>query len=171
MSWNPLLRNSSVALSGRKRKHKSMIHSAVESTAIKAAFCNNTHETGKYKEDRHKGRIERLRVLLAYGFEARTQHQLSSSRRGGAATQPQTNTRTHTYDFPSAWPRPTAISRKVIIVAWFHRASNCLDHNDIVHHLTVACPLLGARAACGCVCPAQILRGCCYTHTPRNRGG
>ena len=40
---------------------------------------------------RHKGRIERLRVLLAYGFEARTQHQLSSSRRGdandGAATK------------------------------------------------------------------------------------
>ena len=28
---------------------------------------------------RHKGRIERLRVQLAYGFEARTQHQLSSS--------------------------------------------------------------------------------------------
>jgi hypothetical protein len=28
---------------------------------------------------RRKGRIERLRVQLAYGFEARTQHQLSSS--------------------------------------------------------------------------------------------
>jgi hypothetical protein len=28
---------------------------------------------------RLEGRIERLRVQLAYGFEARTQHQLSSS--------------------------------------------------------------------------------------------
>lgn len=53
---------------------------------------------------RHKGRIERLRVQLAYGFEARTQHQLSSSwhtharsrpppprrcvRRGGGGQQP-----------------------------------------------------------------------------------
>jgi hypothetical protein len=38
------------------------------------------------REGRHKGRIERLRVRLAYGFEARTQHQLSSSwhaREGG----------------------------------------------------------------------------------------
>lgn len=34
----------------------------------------------KRKSVRHEGRIERLWVQLTYGFEARTQHQLSSSR-------------------------------------------------------------------------------------------
>jgi hypothetical protein len=37
------------------------------------------HNTLHYSQRRHKGRIERLRGQLAYGFEARTPHQRSSS--------------------------------------------------------------------------------------------
>lgn len=76
---------------------------------------------------RHKGRIERLRVLPAYGFEARTQHQLSSSwhKTLGAV---------HT-------ARPERVgggwlSRKVILLFSFHLRSNCLDLNGVVHHGT-----------------------------------
>lgn len=45
--------------------------------------------------ERHKGRIERLRVRLAYGFEARTQHQLSSSwHKGGGDAKKEKRKRT-----------------------------------------------------------------------------
>lgn len=58
---------------------------------------------------RHKGRIERLRVRLAYGFEARTQHQLSSSwhKGGGGRTteckakkQARKGQQSHTHNTP-----------------------------------------------------------------------
>lgn len=49
---------------------------------------NPSHATRLPKALRHKGRIERLRVQLAYGFEARTQHQLSSSWHKGGGEAP-----------------------------------------------------------------------------------
>jgi len=82
----------------------------------------------KPHEHRHKGRIERLRVLLAYGFEARTQHQLSSSRRDGRT--PPHNCTAH--DDTDHQPKGD------INVVSFHFESNCLDHNEFVHHLAVA---------------------------------
>lgn len=82
---------------------------------------------------RHKGRIERLRVLLAYGFEARTQHQLSSSRHA-AARHPFPHTHTHTRKH-----RHTARHQPKgdLNVVSFHGQSNCLDHNEFVHHLAL----------------------------------
>ena len=41
------------------------------------------HTHARLDAHRRKGRIERLRVQLAYGFEARTQHQLGSSQHNG----------------------------------------------------------------------------------------
>jgi len=68
----------------------------------KPAYRTHTHTRGGERTkvqkeatigrggERHKGRIERLRVRLAYGFEARTQHQLSSSwHKGGGDAKEQ----------------------------------------------------------------------------------
>ena len=127
---------------------------------------NKRKETNKTKEKektyRHKGRIERLRVLLAYGFEARTQHQLSSSRRDGRT--PPHNNFTHAQVHNDTDHQP----KGDINVVWFHIESNCLDHNEFVHHLAVAaCVRAAAAAAAWWV---GSLRGCCYTRAPWSSG-
>lgn len=105
-----------------KQKQSHMQKVAIAVHLLHKLFFELTHT----HDERHKGRIERLRVLLAYGFEARTQHQLSSSRHDGRTQLPGPHMTRH---------QP----KGDMDVVWFHIESNCLDHNEFVHHLAVVC--------------------------------
>ena len=142
----------------------------------------------KPHEHRHKGRIERLRVLLAYGFEARTQHQLSSSRRGdandGAATKPPTPTPTP----PSLTLRAKEHAPHYSTTKAASRHQPKGDMNVVSFHAVIK--LFGPQRCCpscggGCTHARwwwwgtggrgtkrarASLRGCCYTRTPWGTG-
>lgn len=104
-------------------------HKPTQTHFIHTRKQESTHKHPRARSTRHKGRIEQLRVQLAYGFEARTQHQLSSSwqRRRKEEGRERTETELRLC--------ARRVSRKVILcVVSFHGASICLDLNIVVHH-------------------------------------
>lgn len=79
--------------------------SAVGGSARRShALHTHTHTHARLDAHRRKGRIERLRVQLAYGFEARTQHQLGSSQHNGGGARGR----------ESGWGRPALYRNHIV---------------------------------------------------------